>query len=284
MNVIDDEPRLLRPINYPAGTPGAGAGVFKTRDGRRVMIVHPMGRLFMDPLDDPFAAVRDALDGHRLGGGVDAILVDIHAEATSEKMAMGHWLDGRVSLVAGTHSHVPTADAQVLEKGTAYITDMGMWRLRLGHWHEEGKRDRTLCKKDSGGRLEPAEGEATVCGVYLETDDGTGLAVAVSSASRGRTARGAVAAIEHEDMTGRGSVRTRAPRFHGPNIVTVPPWSRSLLSPPPGQLLSIATAPDRRPGASAVWSAILLSALGLAGAMVYETIALSLAGFYYPTT
>lgn len=181
MNVIDDEPRLLRPINYPAGTPGAGAGVFKTRDGRRVMIVHPMGRLFMDPLDDPFAAVRDALDGHRLGGGVDAILVDIHAEATSEKMAMGHWLDGRVSLVAGTHSHVPTADAQVLEKGTAYITDMGMcgdYDSVIGM--KKASAIERFVRKIPGGRLEPAEGEATVCGVYLETDDGTGLAVAVS--------------------------------------------------------------------------------------------------------
>lgn len=181
MNSIDDEPRLLRPINYPDGTPGKGWGIYTARNGKKVLIVHPMGRLFMDPLDDPFAAVQDVLGNHRMGQTVDAILVDIHAEATSEKMAMGHWLDGQVSLVAGTHSHVPTADAQVLPGGTAYITDMGMcgdYNSVIGM--QKDNAIQRFVKKIPTGRLEPADGEATVCGVYLETDDRSGLATTVS--------------------------------------------------------------------------------------------------------
>ena len=217
---------------------------------------------------------------------MDAILVDIHAEATSEKMAMGHWLDGRVSLVAGTHSHVPTADAQVLEKGTAYITDMGMcgdYDSVIGM--KKASAIERFVKKIPGGRLEPAEGEATVCGVYLETDDGTGLAVAVSPLRAGGRLAERWPAIEHEDMTGRGSARTRAPRFHGPRhrcVSALAPVLK-LLSPPPGQLLSS----DRAgPKAGRVRGLVgdLVVGPWPCRAMVYETIALSLAGFYYPTT
>ena len=124
---IAADDRLLRPLNYPEGTPGLGANVYSVNGGaKRVMVLQVMGRLFMDPLDDPFAAAERALRNHRLGHSVDCIVADVHAEATSEKMAMGHALDGRVSLVAGTHSHVPTADAHILHGGTAYITDIGM--------------------------------------------------------------------------------------------------------------------------------------------------------------
>ncbi|MEQ9170335.1 MAG: TIGR00282 family metallophosphoesterase [Rhodospirillales bacterium] len=182
MNYIDGDPRLLRPLNFPAGTPGKGTGVFEARDGRKVMVVHAMCRLFMDPLDDPFAGVDEALKNHRLGAGggrgsVDAILLDLHGEASSEKMAMGHFLDGRVSAVVGTHTHVPTADAQVFKGGTAYQTDLGMtgdYDSVIGMQKENATARFTT--KLPQGRLEPADGEATFCAMYLETDDSTGLA------------------------------------------------------------------------------------------------------------
>src|SRR5204863_2908860 len=111
---------------FRARTPGFGAAVFAAPAGKKLFVIQVMGRVFMDPLDCPFAAVDQALAKVRLGAGADAILVDVHGEATSEKMAMGHFCDGRVSLVVGSHSHVPTADAQVLPGGTAYQTDAGM--------------------------------------------------------------------------------------------------------------------------------------------------------------
>ena len=178
---ISADPRLLRPLNYPEGTPGSGANIYRLDDGRRVMVMQVMGRLFMDPLDDPFAAARVALLNHRLGRSIDCIIVDIHAEATSEKMAMGHVLDGRVSLVMGTHSHVPTADAQVLTGGTGYVTDIGMcgdYNSVIGM--KKRRRRPGSPEKCPRARLEPAEGEATLCAVYLETDDETGLAVRVA--------------------------------------------------------------------------------------------------------
>ncbi len=174
---IASDARLLRPLNYPEGTPGAGAAVYPARNGRRVMVLQVMGRLFMDPLDDPFAAAQRALLNHRLGQTLDCIVVDIHAEATSEKASMGCMLDGRVSLVAGTHSHVPTADARVLPGGTGYITDIGMcgdYDSVIGMDKKEAASRFT--RKVPGGRLEPANGEATLCAVYLQTDDRTGLA------------------------------------------------------------------------------------------------------------
>lgn len=181
VNWIDEEDRVIRPINYPEGTPGRGARVFQTSDDRRVMVAQPMGRLFMDPLDDPFAAMDNALRNQRLGrgsgGNLDAIVVDMHAETTSEKMAMGHYLDGRVSVVVGTHTHVPTGDAQVLPGGTAYQSDLGMcgdYNSVIG-MKKEAAIDR-FTKKVPGSRLEPAEGDATVCGVLVETDDHSGFA------------------------------------------------------------------------------------------------------------
>lgn len=177
---IEREQRLLRPANYPPGTPGRGAGLFEARDGRRVLVVNVMGRVFMEPLDDPFAAVADQLAACPLGAGADAIIIDIHAEATSEKMAMGHFADGRASLVVGTHSHVPTADAQILPGGTAYQTDAGMcgdYDSVIGMDKDEPLNRFT--RKVPGGRFQPAEGPATVCGVLVETDDATGLAVSI---------------------------------------------------------------------------------------------------------
>ena len=178
---IDQEPRILRPLNYPPGTPGRGASIFTLERGRKILVIQAMGRLYMDPLDDPFAAVERELSRTRLGpGGVDAILVDIHAEASSEKMAMGHYCDGRASLVVGSHSHVPTGDAQILPRGTAYQTDAGMcgdYDSVIGM-----QKDAAIARyvrKMPGERLIPAEGEGTVCGSYVETDDRTGLATRI---------------------------------------------------------------------------------------------------------
>lgn len=177
---IDQEKLFVRPANYPKGTPGKGHCVFTTPSGKKLLVIQVMGRQYMDPLDDPFAAVDTILEGYKLGKNVDAILVDFHGEATSEKMAMGHYLDGRVSLVAGTHTHVPTADAQVFDGGTGYITDVGMcgdYNSVIGMEKEAPvigfvKRFRTE-------RFKPATGEGTLCGIYLETDDATGRATAL---------------------------------------------------------------------------------------------------------
>ncbi len=174
---IDGDPRLLRPLNYPRGTPGRGAGVFVGPRGKKVLVIQVMGRLFMDPLDDPFAAIETEFTRHRMGATVDAVIVDIHAEATSEKMAIGHTCDGRASLVVGSHSHVPTADAQILTGGTAYQTDAGMcgdYDSVIGMKKENAIG--RFVRKMPGERLTPADGDATICGVFVETDDKTGLA------------------------------------------------------------------------------------------------------------
>jgi 2',3'-cyclic-nucleotide 2'-phosphodiesterase len=174
---IDRHPRLLRPDNFPPGTPGHGCHLFETAGGKRVLVVNVMGRLFMDALDDPFAAVAHRLSGYRLGETADAILIDIHAEATSEKAAMGHFLDGRVSVVVGTHTHVPTADARILTGGTAYMTDAGMcgdYDSVIGM--EKAVPILRFTTKMPTERMVPALGPATLCGLFVETDDRTGLA------------------------------------------------------------------------------------------------------------
>lgn len=180
VTTLASEARLLRPANYPRGTPGHGARAFTLGDGRRVLIVNLMTRLFMDALDCPFAAADAAIQAHGLGSAVQAILVDVHGEATSEKMAMGHHLDGRVSAVFGSHSHVPTADAQILPGGTAYQTDAGMcgdYDSVIGMRKEIAVA--RFVRKMPGERLAPADGEGTMCGVFAETDDRTGRAVQV---------------------------------------------------------------------------------------------------------
>jgi len=179
MTYIVREPRLIRPLNYPkmSKAPGRGAQLFDLPDGRRILVINLLGRVHMDALDDPFASVDAELNACPLGEVADAIVVDMHAEATSEKMAMGHFCDGRVSLVIGTHTHVPTADCQILDGGAAYQTDAGAcadYDSVIGNQKEEPLRRFTT--RISGGRYTPAEGPATVCGVYVETDDATGLA------------------------------------------------------------------------------------------------------------
>lgn len=122
---IDQDNKLLRPINYPPGTPGNGSIIFQTHSGQKILIIHAMGRVFMDLMENPFRAVKAIVDKNPLGR-VDAIFVDLHAEATSEKQAFAHYLDGAVSAVIGTHTHVPTADHQIFEGGTAFMSDAGM--------------------------------------------------------------------------------------------------------------------------------------------------------------
>jgi len=182
---IEGEARLLRPLNYPPGTPGRGAGAF-TAGQRKVLVANVMGRLFMDPLDCPFHTTRALLAAHGLGRTVDAAVIDFHAEASSEKQAYAASFDGAVSLVVGTHTHVPSADARILPGGTAYQTDAGMcgdYDSIIG-MQKEGSVSR-FWKKLPGERLAPAEGEAAVCGVFVETDDATGRAVRVEALRQG---------------------------------------------------------------------------------------------------
>ncbi len=177
VGAIERLPQVIRPLNYPETTPGKGAAVFAARDGRKVVVTNLLGRLFMEPVDDPFAAIDRIIKAYPLGNVAAAILVDLHAEATSEKMAMGHHLDGRVSLVVGTHTHVPTADAQILPNGTGYITDAGM----CGDYDSViGMKKEVILtrftRKIPTEKPQPADRDASVCGVYCETDERTGLA------------------------------------------------------------------------------------------------------------
>ena len=177
---IERQDRLVRPANYPKGTPGRGATIVEARNGARVLVVNVMGRIFMDALDDPFAAIERELSACPLGEVADAVIVDFHAEATSEKQAAGHFLDGRASLVVGTHTHVPTSDTRVLPGGTAYQSDAGMcgdYDSVLGMQKDEPIR--RFLQKTPGARLEPATGEGSLSGVAVEIDDATGLAKAV---------------------------------------------------------------------------------------------------------
>ena len=178
---IERHDRLLRPLNFPPGTPGKGAGLFKAKSGAEVLVINAQGRVFMADLDDPFRAVERELEACGLKSGADAILIDFHAEATSEKEALGHFVDGRATAVIGTHTHVPTADEQILTRGTAYISDAGMcgdFDSVLGMDKEEPLQ-RFLTKIPSG-RFAPSSGEATLCGVAIEVDDETGLARAIA--------------------------------------------------------------------------------------------------------
>jgi metallophosphoesterase (TIGR00282 family) len=169
LTYIDKEDRILRPQNYPRGTPGRGANLYQTPAGS-VLVINLMGRVFMDALDDPFAAVDGELNACPLGEAADAIVIDMHAETTSEKMAMGHFCDGRASLVVGTHTHVPTADAQILPGGTAYQSDAGAccdYDSVIGM--DKAEPLQRFVRKLSGTRFTPATGPATVCGVFVET-------------------------------------------------------------------------------------------------------------------
>lgn len=181
LSYIAREPTLLRPVNFAAGTPGRGANLIEARNGKRVLVVNAQGRVFMGPIDDPFRAVEAAVAAAPLAEQADAIIVDFHTEATSEIQAMGHFLDGKVSLVVGTHTHIPTADHRILKGGTAFMADAGMcgdFDSVIGVEIEEPLN--RFLTGIAQGRFTPAEGEATLCGVVVETDDATGLATRVS--------------------------------------------------------------------------------------------------------
>ena len=182
LRFIETEPRVLRPLNFAKDAPGRGAGVFADARGRKVLVAQVLGQVFMKrPFDDPFSALEPVLKAHPRGGLVQASLIDMHCEATSEKMAMGHYCDGRASAVVGSHTHVPTGDAMILGGGTAYQTDAGMcgdYNSVIGMEKEEPLR--RFITGMSRGRFSPALGEATLCGLFVETDDRTGAAVSVA--------------------------------------------------------------------------------------------------------
>jgi 2',3'-cyclic-nucleotide 2'-phosphodiesterase len=187
LQFIESEPRILRPLNYAKAAPGAGARVFAAPGGRKVLVAQVLGQVFMKrPFDDPFSAVDTVLRAHPRGGLVQAALIDVHCEATSEKMAMGHWCDGRASMVVGTHTHVPTADAMILAGGTAYQTDAGMcgdYNSVIGMEKDEPMR--RFITGMGKGRFQAAEGEATLSGLYVETDDRTGRATRLAMVREG---------------------------------------------------------------------------------------------------
>lgn len=178
---IERAPRLIRPVNFPVGTPGRGAALVDTKNGKRALVINGIGRIFMQPFDDPFTIIDRELNACPLREAADAVVVDFHAEASSEKQAIGYYCDGRASLVVGTHTHVPTSDHRILPGGTAYMTDAGMtgdYQSIIGM-----QRDEPLGRFLRGypaGRFEPADGVATLSGVAVETDDKTGLALRIA--------------------------------------------------------------------------------------------------------
>ena len=175
---LSQEKRLLRPQNFPEKTPGTGMAIVTLSTGKKLGVLHLLGQVFhKEHAACPFAEADRQLAQWRLGANLDAFLVDFHAEATSEKNAMGHYLDGRVSAVVGSHTHVPTSDARVLKNGTAYHTDAGMcgdYDSVIG-FEKTAPLERFLTKI-SKNRLEPASGKATLCGTLIELDTRTGLA------------------------------------------------------------------------------------------------------------
>jgi 2',3'-cyclic-nucleotide 2'-phosphodiesterase len=181
LDYIPKQPRLIRPANYPAGVPGRGSYLAQTRDGRAVGVVNVMGRVFMLNLDDPFAVVLKEIEALRAKTKV--IIVDFHAEATSEKVAMGWHLDGKATLVVGTHTHVQTADERILPNGTAYLTDAGMTGPHDSIIGME--REPSLARFLNGmpSRFEPATGNPRLNGVLVDADEQTGRAIGVTRIS-----------------------------------------------------------------------------------------------------
>ncbi|MGK7652430.1 TIGR00282 family metallophosphoesterase [Roseovarius sp. B08] len=187
LQYIEGEPRIVRPLNFAKGAPGRGAAVFSDARGRKVMVAQVLGQVFMKrAFDDPFSAVDSVMRSHVPGGAVQASLIDIHCEATSEKMGMGHYCDGRASIVVGSHTHVPTADAQILPGGTAFQSDAGMCGDYLSViGMEKTEPMRRFVTGMGKERFAPAMGEVTLCGLYVETDDATGKATKVEMVREG---------------------------------------------------------------------------------------------------
>lgn len=188
LSYIARAPTLIRPLNMPHGTPGHGANLIEGRNGHRVLVINALGRVFMDPIDDPFRAVEAAIAACPLHEQADAVVVDFHTEATSEIQGMGFFLDGRASLVVGTHTHIPTADYRILRGGTALMADAGMcgdFDSIIGVDAEEPLN--RFLTGIANGRFTPAEGEATLCGVAIETEPGSGLVTKLSPVRIGGT-------------------------------------------------------------------------------------------------
>ncbi|WP_439155682.1 TIGR00282 family metallophosphoesterase [Yoonia sp.] len=187
LGFIEKEPRIIRPLNYSKAAPGAGARVFTAPGGRKVLVAQVLGQVFMKrPFDDPFSALDATLRQYPMGGQVQASLIDVHCEATSEKMAMGHFCDGRASIVVGTHTHIPTADAMILPGGTAYLSDAGMcgdYNSVIGM--EKTEPLRRFITGMPKARFTPATESATLSGLYVETDDRTGKATRVEMIRQG---------------------------------------------------------------------------------------------------
>lgn len=174
---LDECKSIVRPANIPSDNPGKGFVIYELADGRKILVTQVLGRLYMEAVDCPVQAIDSILKNYVLGKNIDAVLVDIHAEATSEKQALGYYLDGKVSCVAGTHTHVPTADARLLPNKTAFITDVGMcgdYNSVLG-FDVQAPINR-LRRRYVGDRLIPAKGKASLWGIFVETDDSSGLA------------------------------------------------------------------------------------------------------------
>ena len=183
---IERDEKLLRPLNFPPGTPGNGIYRHKLDDGRSITIINAMARLFMDSLDDPFRMTHEYLEKEPMGKNSEAVFVDFHGETTSEKMSFGHYFDGRISSVIGTHTHVPTADAHIMPSGTAYMSDAGM----TGDYDSViGVRKdiaiHRFVKKIPGERMSPARGEGMMCGAFIVTNDKTGLAQSIEPVRMG---------------------------------------------------------------------------------------------------
>lgn len=187
LEFIEQEPRVLRPLNYAKEAPGQGARLFPAPGGRKILVAQVLGQVFMKrPFDDPFSTLDPVLRAHPRGGLAQASIIDIHCEATSEKMALGHWCDGRATVAVGTHTHVPTADARVLPRGTGYQTDAGMcgdYDSIIGM--DKAEPMRRFVTGMAKGRFTPATGPATLSGLFVETDDTSGAARQVAMVRQG---------------------------------------------------------------------------------------------------
>ena len=178
---IKNQTRLLRPINMDKNLPGAGFTVFNSKKGLKIGVLNLMGNVFMKKCDDLFTSLKKFLENKSLKKDYDSLIVDIHGEITSEKMAVGHYLDGKASLVVGTHTHVPTNDARILSGGTAYMTDAGMcgdYDSVIG-MDKNNSVNRFL--KEESKKHFPSKGEASICGVIVNVCEETGLALNVKN-------------------------------------------------------------------------------------------------------
>ncbi len=178
LQLYDREKRLIRPLNYPRNTPGHGFIMHEIpSSGKKILVVNMMGRIYMEQNDDPFVCMEDLLKFYKIGNNIDAIIVDLHAEATAEKVAYARYFDGKVSAVIGTHTHVPTADAQILKGGTALLSDAGMcgdYDSVIG-MEDDSSIKRFTQKVSMFAKMSPAIGQATICGACLDIDNATGF-------------------------------------------------------------------------------------------------------------